>query len=212
LSDHTSRTDAAHPASDLPERNQSLLAIHYSQELIDNSGGQTPPVSAIVVQRVADDDQKAFSAFLLAEALGIKPGAFLDHFQELEKQLLWMFFEFVAKEPQTTVWLHWNMRSPHFGFEVRAQRARVHDLIPVEIDPARRFNLAAYLKTRYGDDYAPDPRLPNAIRQNGLYQPGMLNDEQAKDAWARKDFGAVLTSLCRKVNAIASPPILPESS
>jgi hypothetical protein len=192
----------ARPLPHLPERDARLFAVHYAQEKIENSVAQTPPVSAIVVQHVLTQDQRTFAAFKIAEAGGITPSEFPARLYELEGQLLREFFDFVAAHPEA-VWLNWNMRGPLFGFEVLAQRARLHGLSPDNVPLERRFNLAGYLKVRFGDNYAPHPRLWHAIHQNGVNRPGLLNEEQAAAAWEKGEYAALLQSLSCKVDAIA---------
>jgi hypothetical protein len=193
---------SAGPLPDLPARDARLYAIHYSQEKIENSATQTPPVSAIVVQHVLTQDQRTFAAFNIAERGGIVPSEFPTRLPGLEKQLLKEFFDFAAAHPEA-VWLSWNMRGPLFGFEVLAQRARLHGLSPDEIPSERRFNLAGYLKARHGDKYAPHPRLWHAIHQNGVNGPGLLNEDQSAAAWKKGEYAALLQSLACKVDAIA---------
>jgi hypothetical protein len=191
----------AGPLPPLPERDARLHAIHYSQQTFQSSPAETQPVSAIVAQHVLTQEQYVFAACQIAEQSGITAQGIPDRLPELEAQLLRNFYGFVAAHPDT-VWLHWGMRGPAFGFEVLAQRARRHGLVPVEIPPERRFNLAGWLKGHFGDGYAPHPRLWNAIRQNGVNRPGLLDDDQAAAAWQGGEYAAVLISLSRKVDAI----------
>src|SRR5205823_12735061 len=108
---------------------------------------------------------------------------------------------FVAVRPRA-LWLHWGMRGPLYGFEVLFPRARLHGLRPTEIPLQQRFDLAGYLKRRYGDDYVPHPRLWHALHANGLAGPGLLSEAQTAAAWTRAEYAAVLASLVRKVAGI----------
>lgn len=186
----------------LPELTANLLAVHYSQELQANSPAQTPPVSAVVVQNVLTGEQVAFAAFRVAERLGLGQGEWSSRFAELERQVLSDFYDFVARHPDA-VWLHWAMRQPRFGFEVLAQRALLRGLSPVDIPPHRKFDLSSHLKRAYGEEFAPHPRLPNAMRRNGLGGPELLDEDAAKAAWARGEHARLLVSLSCKVDAIA---------
>lgn len=196
-----SRTADALPA--LPPLDSHLYAIHYSQELQANSPAQTPPVSAIVVQQVLSGQQQTFAAFQVAERRGISPTDFLTHLPELEKPLLKNFFAFVAQTPDA-LWLHWGMRNSRFGFEVLAQRARLHSIVPVDIPWQRRFDLSSYLKRRFGDDYVPHPRFWNALKRNGLRHPDLLNEPAAAAAWARGEYARLIVSLSCKVDGIVN--------
>src|SRR5262245_29254708 len=75
----------ADPLPPLPILNDSLYAIHYSQELQRNCPDRTPPVSAVVVQQVLTGQQRAFAAFRLAELNGCPRLGFLVCLELLEK-------------------------------------------------------------------------------------------------------------------------------
>lgn len=190
------------PLPELPVLDSRLYAIHYSQELQANCPAQTPPVGAIIVQHVFTEQQHTFSAFHIAERLGIAPADFLTRLPELEKQLLEEFFGFVGKNTNA-VWMHWAMRQARFGFEVLAQRARLHGLTPAEIPIGQRFDLSGYLKQRFGEDFAPHPRLLNAIKANGLGGLDLLDEQAAAAAWAGGQYTHLTVSLAVKVDAIA---------
>src|ERR1051326_5113648 len=76
----------------LPAHGEYVHTIHYSQERIESSTVQTPPVSAVAVQHVLTQEQHTFAAFRIAEQRGIAPSQFLARLPELEKQLLKDFY------------------------------------------------------------------------------------------------------------------------
>jgi hypothetical protein len=193
---------AAEPWPSLPALDENLYVVHYSSGLIRDAASGTPSVSAIVVQQILRRQPSVFAAIRFAEAAGITPAALPGDLPGLEKTLLEAFLEFVAAHPKAT-WLHWRMNQAQFGFGVLAQRARLHGLDWVEIPPERCFDLPSYLKRRYGDDYAPHPRLFGAFRLNGLNAPDLLDEEAAAEAWGRRDHVGLLVSLARKVDGIA---------
>jgi hypothetical protein len=190
------------PLPELPTLDSHLYAIHYSQELQANCPAQTPPVSAIIVQHVLSEQQHTFSAFHIAEQDGIAPPDLRARLPELEKQLLTDYYGLVERTPDI-VWLHWAMRQPTFGFEVLAQRARLHGIAVPEMPMNQRFDLSGYLKQRFGEEYVPHPRFPNAIKANGLMGPQLLDEQAAAAAWARGEYTHLTQSLAFKVDAIA---------
>jgi len=191
------------PLPPLPPLDWRLFAIHYSQELRANSEAQTPPVSAIIVQHVQTGLQWTFAAFSIAEQRRIQPSDFLARLPDLEKKLLQDFRDFVRRAPKA-VWLHWGMRKPRFGFGVLAQRGQIHDLAPVNVPMGQCFDLANYLKRRFGEDYVPHPRLWNALKFNGLLDhAGILDEQAAAQAWAKGEYGRLIESLSCKVDGIA---------
>jgi hypothetical protein len=190
------------PAPPLPEPDDDLYVIHCTQERAEDCTAATPAVSAIVVQHILTGDQRTFASLHIAERERISPPEIPARLAELERCLLEDFFAFAAGLPRS-IWLHWGMRGPCFGFEVLSQRARRHAVDPVEIPPERRFDLANYFKRAYGRDYAPHPRLWHASHRNGAACPGWLDENQAAEAWAAGHHAALLRSLSFKVNAIA---------
>jgi hypothetical protein len=186
-----------------PELTRNLFAIHYSQELPENSSAQTPPVSAIVIQHVLTQNQRIYAAFNHAEERGWTAQAdFLAHLPELERLLLEGFYAFVREHP-SAIYLNWGMRHPHFGFEVLAQRARIHKITPPEIPPRQRFDLDAYLKRLFGDNYVGHPRFFKAMAANGHNSPELLDKDGAAAAWAAGQHGRLQRSLGCKVDGIA---------
>lgn len=187
---------------ELPHLSQHVYSIHYSQELQVNCPSQTPPVSAIIVQHLLTSCQETFAAFRLAEERGITPIEYLSHSGELERELLIRFYDFVATR-QNAVWVHWGMRQARFGFDVLSQRARLYGLTPFDIPMNQRFDIASYLKRRFGDGYAPHPRFLNVLRWNGLVRDELLDEEAAARAWEKREYARLIVSLSCKVDAIA---------
>jgi hypothetical protein len=185
----------------LPPADENLHVVHYSSGLARDFPDSTPPVLGVLVEHFPSGEQTQFAAFTLAERDG-SLGEFRTKMPELERDLLRSFNEFVAGRPGA-VWIHWGMAKPGYGFDVIAQRSRLHGLTPADIPPARRFDLANYLKRRYGDNYVPDPRLWHAVRQNLGAVPNLLDDDAAAAAWQDGKYGRLLWSLSAKVGAIA---------
>jgi hypothetical protein len=190
------------PAPPLPEPDDDLYIVHYSQERAEHCTDSTPGVLAIVVQHVLTGQQRTFAALHLAEREGIPPAELPARLEQLERRLLEGYVDFTAGLPGAT-WLHWAMRRPSFGFEVLSQRARRQGLDLPEVPLARQFDLANYLKRTYGHDYAPHPRLWHASRRNGTWGPGLLSEAESAEAWAAGRHAALLWSLSMKVQAIA---------
>lgn len=145
---------------------------------------------------------QSFSVLQAAEREGVSHVEWPACWPELERTLLADFFDFAA-ERAGAAWLHWGMRGPFFGFVVLEQRARRHGLEPCAIPAARRFDLAHYLKRRYGREYAPHPRFWHAAHRNRVAAPGLMNEVEAAAAWDAGRHAALLRSLLLKVNAIA---------
>ncbi|MDY3560226.1 hypothetical protein R5W23_001452 [Gemmata sp. JC673] len=79
----------------------------------------------------------------------------------------------------------------------------MHRVLAHSIAPERRFDLSHYLSRRYGDEFAPRPRLWNADRRNFGEVNGLLDKKAQELAWERGNYAAVLGSVTAGVEAIA---------
>lgn len=135
----------------------------------------------------------------IAEYLRISPENVETRYDEIERELLTQFYNF-ARDRREKYWVHWNMRNVVFGFEHIEHRYRVltnnePPSIPVEV----RINLNDVLKNRYGNDYAPDPRMLSLMELNGERVQGFLSGEEESEAFKAKDFIRMNTSTIAKV-------------
>lgn len=186
----------------LPAVTADLFVIHYSSNPQAKSPHQTHPVSAIVAQHYLSGRRMTFAAFTVAEAAGIPASQFLKRFPQLEREMLTTFSDFTANHPSAT-WIHWGMRDAIFGFDVLAQRAAFYHVRAHWIQPESRFDLSHHLAQRFGDDFAPHPRLWHTVQHNLGAVPDMLDEKATVAAWQRGNHGADLWSLNAKVDAIA---------
>ena len=185
----------------LPEVTEQLHVVHYATDT-SAEGYATPPVVAIVVQNVLSGEQMTFATITNAHAAGIGPEAFHIRFPQLEREVLSAFSNFATTHAKA-VWVHWRMRDALFGFDALKLRATVHRVRHHGIPPERRFDLSHHLERRYGDQFAPRPRLWNAVRRNFGIVPGLLNRESLATAWANRNYDAVMRSLTEQVAGIA---------
>src|SRR5262249_15159501 len=135
--------------------------IHYSsQSLFDaEAGALSPRITSIVVRHYKTGQTVSFSLHTTAEYLYISVDKIEERYDEIERKLLAHFYNFV-RDRREKYWVHWNMRNVTFGFEHLEHRYRVltgqePPSIPVEV----RINLNDVLKNRFGNDYAPDPKM-----------------------------------------------------
>lgn len=180
---------------------RGLYAIHYSSDL-SNTVGLPRRISAIVVQNVHTERQHTFSAIDIAQELGCPPEHLVARIDELERLMFKRFSAFARSISQGT-WVHWGMRKANFGFDVIIQRLRAHRLQKPTFAERRLFDLSAYLKQRYGDSFAPHPRLLNAAKFNGCWEPTFLNEEESAAAWSNGEYSKLVQSLSDKVDTIS---------
>jgi hypothetical protein len=140
-----------------------------------------------------------FATHAIAEELGIPGDQVETHYDEIERTILERFYTFV-RERREKYWVHWNMRNVVFGFEHLEHRYRVltgndPPHIPVEV----RLNLNDILKRRYGDAFAPDPRMLNLMLLNGPRDLRFFTGSEEADAFRKKDFIRMHSSTISKV-------------
>jgi hypothetical protein len=181
-----------------PER---FYIIHYSsQSLYDaEAGAHSPRITSIVVRHYVTGQTVSFATHTTAEYFGIPPDEVEGRYNDVERELLTKFYEFV-RDRRVQYWIHWNMRSVVFGFEHLEHRYRLltgHDApsIPVEV----RINLSDVLKNRYGADYAPHPQMPKLMALNGGPPQGVMSGKEEAAAFETRDFIRMNASTIAKV-------------
>jgi len=142
----------------------------------------------------------SFALHAVAESLGIGSEDIEREYDNVERELLKRFYDFV-RDRREKYWVHWNMRNLTYGFEHLEHRYRVlhkadPPMIPVEV----RINLNDVLKQRYGSDYAPDPKMISLMKLNGQAVPTLLTGKEESEAFGRKEFIRMNTSTISKVN------------
>ena len=175
--------------------------IHYSsQSLFDaEAGGLSPRITSIVVRHYQTGQTVSFSMHTVAEYLEIPKGDVENQYDDVERELLTQFYDF-ARDRREKYWVHWNMRNVVYGFEHLEHRYRVltkkePPSIPIEV----RLNLNDILKRRFGQDYAPDPRMSSLMEMNGARIQGFLSGKEESEAFKNQDFIRMNTSTIAKV-------------
>lgn len=187
--------------SDIKDHPDRFYIIHYSsQSLFDaEAGALSPRITSIVVRHYTSGQTVSFSTHTTAEYLHIPPDEVEGRYDEIERELLTHFYNFV-RDRREKYWVHWNMRNVTFGFEHIEHRYRVltgqePPSIPIEV----RINLNDVLKNRYGSDYAPDPKMLSLMELNGTKVQGFLSGKEESEAFKAKDFIRMNTSTIAKV-------------
>jgi hypothetical protein len=181
--------------------------IHYSSASLFEPDAQTgalsPRITAVVVRHYESGQTVSFATHTEAETLGISRDEIESHYDQIERQILNRFYEFV-RDRREKYWVHWNMRNVTFGFEHLEHRYRVLNKkdppsIPVEV----RLNLNDLLKGIYGADYASDPKLTTLMNLNGGKVQGFLPGKAEAEAFKAKDFIRMNTSTIAKVGFLS---------
>jgi hypothetical protein len=187
--------------TDVRKHADRFYIIHYSsQSLFDaETGAHSPRITSIVVRHFVTGQTVSFSMHTTAEYLDISPNDVEARYDEVERELLTQFYNF-ARDRREKFWVHWNMRNVTFGFEHLEHRYRVltrqqPPSIPIEV----RINLNDVLKSRYGNDYALDPKMLSLMELNGGKVQGFLSGKEEAEAFKRKDFIRMNASTIAKI-------------
>ena len=183
------------------ENPDRFYIIHYSSQSLFDAESRllSPRITSIVVRHYISGQTVSFSTHTTAEYLHIQPEQVESRYDDIEKELLVHFYNFV-RDRREKYWVHWNMRNVTFGFEHIEHRYRVltgqePPSIPIEV----RINLNDVLKNRYGSDYAPDPKMLSLMELNGGKVQGFLSGKEESEAFKSKDFIRMNTSTIAKV-------------
>jgi hypothetical protein len=186
---------------DIKLASNRFFIIHYSsQSLFDaEAGALSPRITSIAVRDYISGQTVSYSMHITAEYLRIPADEVERRYDEIERELLTNFYDFV-RDRREKFWVHWNMRNVTFGFEHLEHRYRVltqqtPPSIPVEV----RINLNDILKSRYGSDYAQDPKMASLMGLNGGKVQGFLSGKEESDAFKSKDFIRMHASTIAKV-------------
>jgi hypothetical protein len=186
---------------ELPQLDGNLHVIHCSTGLPQDFPNGTQPISVITVLAARSGVKKSFATIWLAPELGVPVADLKARHAELERELLRRFYAFVAEHP-SVVWMHSNMRSSQYGFDVIERRASIHGLSPVPIPECRRFDLYRWILRQHPDPYFGHPRQDMMFRLNFGHVPDLLSEDEAASAWAANNFTALVRSAEAKVGCI----------
>lgn len=185
--------------------------IHYAcQSFYEAQCENSPRIVAICILFAGNNQVFVFSLASLAEREGIDLSqADNKVIDDLENKMLTEFYGFLKQEKNTKsikYWLHWNMKDQNYGFEAISQRyckLNRRKKAPYQIDNEARVNISAVLSQRYGDNYAPHPRLQNILEMNNIKPMNLLNGKEEATAFDNKEYLAIDRSVQAKVHAFS---------
>lgn len=184
------------------DNNSHCLIIHYSCEsFYDIKDGKTPRITSIAVRYLNTAQTKSFSIHKVAELRKIPLDEINFSYDQLEKEMLKDFFDFV-KEHKDYKWIHWNMRDINYGFEALQYRATVLGTKPFEVKDENKFDLARLLIDKYGKGYSGHPRLASILEMNKISPKHWLNGDQEANAFDNKEYVRLHQSTLAKVDVI----------
>jgi len=183
-------------------KQENILFIHYSCEnFLNIKNGATPRITSIAINEYNNGQVKSFSMYKTAEIKKIKYKDVDKHYDEIEKDMLKEFFDYV-KEHKTNTWIHFNMRSINFGFQTLEHRYRILGGKPEIIDDKQKFDLAQQLELVFGSDYIKHPRLENITKLNDITDKEFLSGKDEAKAFENKEYWKLHQSTLRKVQIL----------
>jgi len=97
------------------DHSNTTLVIHYSCEsFYDREDGKTARITSIAVRNLESGQTQSYSIHKIAEQKRIKLSEIHNHYDDLEKEMLVEYFEFLRTH-QHFSWIHWNMRDINYG-------------------------------------------------------------------------------------------------
>ena len=194
------RSKAKEVLKHISDNPSEYLVIHYSCESFFNlPQGNTPRITSIAVRYVRNAQTHSFSIHKMAELKGIIPAQIIQHYNQLEKEMLDEYFNFVNKHLDYK-WIHINMRNINFGFEAINHRYRVLGGSPIQINDNFKIDLARLFVDIYGKQYSPHPRMESLYRLNKVTMASFLTGEEEATAFNNGDYVALHQSTLRKVD------------
>ncbi|MCJ7449784.1 MAG: hypothetical protein MUO72_19075 [Bacteroidales bacterium] len=191
--------------SDLLEKKDKVLIIHYSCESFITSHGRTPRITSICVRNLGTGQNKTFSIHLQAQFEGIDFNNLnTQDYDQIEKSLLTDYYQFVEKYKDYQ-WVHWNMRDANYGFEAIANRFRILRGTPVYLADDRLIDLPRVLGMlfTYGfEKNKPKGRLLNLAERNRISTLNALTGKEEADAFDNKEYLKLHISTLRKIDII----------
>jgi hypothetical protein len=189
---------------DLYDNPNHVLIIHYSCEsFYDIKEGRTPRITSIAVRYLRSAQTKSFSIHKVAEIKNRSLDEIENHYDNLEKQMLSEYFEFL-KEHKDYKWVHWNMRDINYGFEALENRFIVLGGQPFQLLDDNKIDMARVLIEKYGVQYIGHPRLVKLLEKNDISDKNLLTGDEEAKAFDNKEYVKLHQSTLRKVDVIDS--------
>lgn len=186
------------------EHPESTWVVHYSCEsFYDSPTGGSPRTTSIAVRNIANGQTHSFSVHQVAEELGVAATDVAHRYEEVEKELLTQFFDFVRRRSGHR-WLHWNMRDINYGFIALEHRAKVLGIAPEIIEDSRKVDLARVLIDLYSPTYAGHPRLKSILELNRIGMKDFLTGAEEAEAFESGAYSRLHMSTLRKVDVIST--------
>lgn len=194
------RKKAIELINDINENPSAYLLIHYSCEsFIDTPNGNTPRITSIAVRYFDTAQTKSFSIHKTAELESIPTMEIYNHYDQLERAMLDMFFDFVEHH-KSHKWIHINMRDVNYGFEAINHRYSILGGKPFVISDNLKIDLPRVLIDKYGANYISHPRMENLYSRNKFTMINFLTGKEEALAFQNREYVKLHLSTLRKID------------
>lgn len=201
------RKETRRELNKLYENSEHVLLIHYSCEsFYDIKDGRTPRITSIAVRNLKSAQTESFSIHKIAERNVVEIADIPSRYDELEKEMLSDFFEFIRYR-QTFHFIHWNMRDGNYGFSAIEHRFQVLGKEPHKVPDDKKFDLARALVSLFGRRYVGhgnDGRFHALIELNKITDKDALTGKQEADAFESAEYIKLHQSTLRKVDCMSN--------
>lgn len=204
------RKEAFKRINKLLEDPAKVLIIHYSQAKTydEDYAVISPIISAIVVKSLSGELEKHFALYYEADKANIPIEEIENSYRDLELRNLRSFNEF-ARRRKDYLWVHWEMRNIHFGFEAIKHRyekifydlkeEKQYEVIPEN----KKLNLCKMLEDIYGTKFAENPdKLASLMKTNNnqVLDNNYLTLDREEKEFENKNHLSIINSLDCKVD------------
>lgn len=197
---HENHKNAKNVLKQIEKYPEKHLIIHYSCESFYTiKDGHTPRVTSIAVRSYHTTQTDSFSILKIAEKKHIPLTEIPNKVDELEKEMLCEYYDFVGTHPDF-LWIHWSMRDINFGFKAIDHRFEVLGGTPVIIPNQSKIDLAKLLKDYFGENYISHPRMEKIVEKNNLRSKSFLSGREEAIAYEEKDYIKLHQSTLKKVD------------
>lgn len=189
------------------DRRDMCLVIHYSCEsFYDIKDGRTPRITSIAIRQFSSGQTSSFSIHKSAELKNVNQKDIDTKYDELEKDMLSQFFEFLKLKSDYT-FVHWNMRDINYGFQAIEHRFKVLKGNPIIVSDDKKIDLARELIALFGVKYTPhgkSGRLHSLMDLNHITAKDVLTGAGEAEAFEQQEYVKLHQSTLRKVDVIAN--------
>lgn len=182
----------------IDKEKSKYLVIHYSSESFLALGGKSPRITSIAIENLEFGQTELFAIYKSAEEMGIPFDKIVDQYNEIEKNMLDEYFDYLRNN-HNKMWLHWNMRDSIFGFKALEHRYQVLGGHPFLLSDNQQINIASLFKELYGPDYIEDKKMDNLMIKNELKPKSYLTGAAEAQAFEEGKYYELSMSTSSKV-------------